>query len=109
MWKKAYNYDKDYNQAENSDKVKKCISSYLLVGFKISCESGEGYVQGSDATHKYSDCDKLYSISFTTEVENKYLYDRWVTTIIFACFIIACDIGLAIFGFLLFKSDGSGI
>ena len=109
LWKKAYNYDKDFNQADNSDKVKKCIYSYFLGGFKNSCESGEGYIQGSDSTHKFSDCDKLYSIISTTEVENKYLYDRWVTTIIFACFIIACDIGLAIFGFLLFKSDGSGI
>ena len=40
---------------------------------------------------------------------NKYLFDKWITSIIFSCLIIVSDIGLAIFGFLLFKSDGSGI
>ena len=109
LGKKIYNYDKDYYQAENTDKVKKCVFSSTIEHFDEACESGDGYVKGTDSTNKQQDCDKLYSISFTTDVENKYLYDRWVTTIIFACFIIACDIGLAIFGFFLFKSDGSGI
>ena len=109
LGKKIYNYNKDYIKAAITDDVKKCVSSYLAYSFNLECTSGEGYVQGSTSTTKYLDCDKLYSISSTTEVRNRYLYDRWVTTIIFACFIFVCDIGLAIFGFLLFKSDGSGI
>ena len=109
LGKKIYNYNKDYIKAAITDDVKKCVSSYLTNSFKRECTSGEGYVQGSTSTTKYLDCDKLYSISSTTEVRNRYLYDRWVTTIIFACFIFVCDIGLAIFGFFLFKSDGSGI
>ena len=122
LGKKIYNYDKDINQAENTNKVTYCHFDYLnempygggeptYYYFDEQCDSGEGYVQGlvlSSVYTTYSDCDKLY-VDFPNEVENKYLYDRWVTTIIFACFIIACDIGLAIFGFLLFKSDGSGI
>lgn len=55
-----------------------------------------------------NNCDYLYATP-EDDINNKYLFDRWVTTLIFSCFIIACDIGLAIFGFLLFKSDGSGI
>ena len=109
LGKKIYNYNKDYIKAADTDKVKKCVFQYPSTDFDDACDSGEGYVQGSVATSKISDCDKLYSISSTTDVENRYLYDRWVTTIIFACFIIVCDIGLAIFGFFLFKSDGSGI
>ena len=102
LGKKAYNYDKDIYNNEPTNKAIKCPSpsSFLTI-----CIAGDGkYI-----TNKINDCDKLYSVSHTDEVENRYLYDRWVTTIIFACFIIACDIGLAIFGFFLFKSDGSGI
>ena len=118
LGKKAYNYNKDIYNADANDKVKYCHFSYLTetidsrihyLNFDDECKKAEeGYVEGSTSTTQYRDCDKLY-VPISSDVENKYLYDRWVTTIIFSCFIIACDIGLAIFGFLLFKSDGSGI
>ena len=38
-----------------------------------------------------------------TDSKNKYLHDNWVVTIIFCCFIIAGQIGLGIFGFLIFR------
>ena len=38
-------------------------------------------------------------------VENKFLYDRWVTTILFSVLICICGIGLCVFGFLLFNND----
>ena len=98
LGKKIYNYDKDtYNSQSISGTCRTRPSSFVN-----NCNSGEGYIS------LLSTCDAFYVPIFST-VENKYLYDRWVTTIIFACFIIACDIGLAIFGFLLFNSDGSGI
>ena len=58
-----------------------------------------------------SELEKYLYLSTTAEgFENKYLFDMWVTTIIFTCLICVCAIGLAIFGFLLFKnSDGSGL
>jgi len=37
----------------------------------------------------------------------KKLYDYWVLTIVFGCFIFVLDICLAIFGFLIFK-DSNG-
>ena len=37
--------------------------------------------------------------------DNKYLYDRWLTCIIFCALIAVCWIGLIIFGFLLFKGS----
>jgi hypothetical protein len=56
------------------------------------------------------ECNKLYIIedpSPTTD-EKKNLYNSWVTTIVFGCFIFVLDIGLAIFGFLIFNdSKGS--
>ena len=53
-------------------------------------------------------CDKLFYIS-TTTINNQYkiLYDRWLTTIIFCCFIMLLNIGLAIFGLLLFLNPGA--
>ena len=33
------------------------------------------------------------------------LYNSWVTTIVLGCFICILDIGLAIFGFLIFKDS----
>jgi len=110
LGKKIYNYNKDIYQAADTDKVKKCIYNYdsnEYKNFADDCNGGEGYVEG-DSGEKYSICDDLY-VKYSSSFSNKYVYDRWVTTIIFACFIIACDIGLAIFGFFLFKSDGSGL
>ena len=79
-----------------------------LFYFDEACNIKEGYINGPTSTTQYRDCAQLYLEEYSG-VENKNLYDRWVTTLIFACFIVDCDIGLAIFGFLLFKSDGSGI
>jgi len=103
LGKRAYNYDKDIEIASSTDTVRKCQYSSRSIGNE--CNSETGYFS---LNAKQSDCGSLY-IKSTDEVQNKYLYDRWVTTIVFACFIFVCDIGLAIFGFLLFKSDGSGL
>ena len=52
-------------------------------------------------------CDKLFYISTTINNQYKILYDRWLTTIIFCCFIMLLNIGLAIFGLLLFLNPGA--
>ena len=112
MGKKIYNYNKDMYKTDST--ARSCQYNYITNGydnFVSNCNDNGGYVLApmeSSVYIKHNSCDKLY-VEITDEVENKYIYDRWVTTIIFACFIIACDIGLAIFGFFLFKSDGSGI
>ena len=89
LGKKQYNYYKKYYMASSSGcPVSNTRPSYYDNSnlITISCE--------------YSYPSQQDSIS------NKFLYDNWVTTIIFACFIIICDIGLGIFGFLLFKNKG---
>ena len=111
MGKKIYNYNKDMYKGDST--ANSCqydgFNSNEYYKFVDECERYEGYVPCDSGTNgKYNSCDKLY-VSISNSVSNKYIYDRWVTTLIFACFIIACDIGLAIFGFFLFKSDGSGI
>ena len=61
------------------------------------------YFNGST---KLGDCDKLYYLDRYGDYTYKNLYDRWLTTIIFSCFILLLNIGLAVFGFLLFNSSG---
>ena len=105
LGKKQYNYQKkrSYGDDRSKNSCSESISSTDL------CSSEYFPSTHSDLYHSGSNCDYLYSNALT-DYDNKYVFDRWVTTIIFSCFIIACDIGLAIFGFLLFKnSNGSGI
>ena len=67
------------------------------------------YYSSVSATQKEGDCDKLFYIDSNRdddyEFQNKY--DKYVTSLVLGCFIILLDIGLAIFGFLLFK-EGNG-
>jgi len=53
-------------------------------------------------------CEYLWPTNYIAVggVENKYLFNKWITSIIFSALILVCDIGLAIFGFFLF-SGGS--
>ena len=102
LGKKQYNYEKK-RFYEVDSKYTICTGSYDL------CEGLNEYIPNEDLTHTGSNCKFLYLEDSPEGVENKYVFDRWVSTIIFSCFIVACCIGLAIFGFLLFKSDGSGL
>ena len=113
LGKKQYNYNKKKSQEylEGTSELSSCTYSYSLSStshFYHSpsyCKSHEYYYTTNT---EVGGCNNFY-IEPEDEISNKYLFDRWITTIIFSCFIIACDIGLAIFGFFLFKSDGSGI
>ena len=104
LGKKQYNYHKDFKYADSNSEYKKCdvgVSS-LAIADPFSVCAG--------TTSKILNCNKLYYSGNigSDEISNKYLYDRWVTSIIFGCFIIAINIGLAIFGFLLFsQTEGS--
>ena len=81
MWETCKNYDE---------------GNVLTKKYKITDENG----------NEKGECDKVYAIddsSFTEEKIN--LYNSWVTTIVLGCFIFVLDIGLAIFGFLIFKDS----
>ena len=67
---------------------------------KIKYYDNEGNEKGK--------CDKILYIDTDLSNENKDKYDKWVTSIVLSCFIFVFDLGLAVFGFLLFKdSNGS--
>jgi len=104
LGKKQYNYHKDFEYADsNSDYINCNINKFTgtISGPSSVCTS---------SIAKQSNCKKLYYSGNDGEdkLSYKYEYDKWVTSIIFGCFIIALNIGLAIFGFLLFSDSSNG-
>ena len=85
LGKKQYNYDS------------KLYKTYHAIG-SVDCKSFSPSPSPS--------CEYIFQTAPATSVENKDLYDRWTTVLILGIIIIACNIGLIIFGFLLFKSGG---
>jgi hypothetical protein len=102
LGKKQYNYEKK-RFYDVDPKYDDCEGSF------DHCDGSNEYISNEVVIVNINDCPYLYLPYFANGTENKYVFDRWISTIIFSCFIIAFCIGLAIFGFLLFKSDGSGI
>ena len=90
---KQYNYDKDIytkyvkNIPENSNTANGCNinNDYAL----------------SNSNTKINNCDYLFAEPYNNS-NNKYLYDRWVATLVLSVFIIALHLILAIFGILVF-------
>ena len=110
LGKKQYNYEKKRHydvsdkygcRVEVNEAVLGCYNNYANDEFSTT----------SYTSLRNNNCNEYIYLKVPAQgFGNKYLYDNWVTNIIFGCFIIACNIGLAIFGFLVFKnSDGSGI
>ena len=101
LGKRQYNYEKKRHYPEDNSKYTDCEHD------NYDCLSREYITASSTYLNK---CDYLYLSTTAEGFGNKYLFDMWVTTIIFTCFICVCAIGLAIFGFLLFNSsNGSGL
>jgi hypothetical protein len=114
LGKKQYNYNKE-NYSILEGEPFECSIDYLL-----SDELNQIFVSPQDFCFgdqdlnfvtrrpKYDDgekdCNFLYYLQ-QRDSSNKYIYDSWITSIIFSAFIIVSDIGLILFAFLIFK-DG---
>ena len=102
LGKKQYNYHKDFELADGDYQRCKISNNPTIISPKTICKNPTDRILSS--------CNKLYysGNNLDDEIYYKYRYDKWVTSIIFGCFIIALNLGLAIFGFLLFsQTDGS--
>ena len=84
LGQKQYNYDTEYARLFNSG------------GGAASYRCYKTRYQSSPTPCEYGYDDPTY------EIKNKYLYDKWVNTLIFSFVISVCNIGLIIFGLLLF-------
>jgi hypothetical protein len=108
LGKKQYNYHKDFEFADSNSEYKKCKLSVLSSESPPIFLSDPLNVCKNPVTTQNPNCKKIYysGNSYEDDLSLKYNYDKWVTSIIFGCFIIALNIGLAIFGFLLFSQTG---
>ena len=95
LGQKQYNYDSDlYKSTINLNYIIGCEQNGVLEGEKTNINNCDYLWDSQDIIFKYYD------------IKNKYIYDRWITTIILSVFIVVCNIGLILFGFLLFKNLG---
>lgn len=88
LGQKQYNYNTDYYK-----------------NYQVANVCYIGSSSPASLTPKISNCDYLFYTP-SEKIENKYIYDRWLTALILAVIIIAFNIALAIFGYLLFKENG---
>ena len=88
--KKQYNYKHKFYENNN------CVNT------NYECTGGQNTV--TDATH-YPNCNFLY-VQAPTEITNKDIFDRFLTTLILSLIVCLANIGLALFGFLLFRTPG---
>ena len=98
LGKKQYNYDSEIYQMsvdQNSE------YSHCKDDSGSSLTSQKPYTVGGSTKN----CEYIWYTSLNDSVRAKYLYDRWLTSIIFSVLICLCGIGLALFGFLLFKGN----
>ena len=65
----------------------------------------------SNLAIQFTNCEYIWEDTFLSDQgskdnSNKYLFDKWLTSIIFSSLILVCAIGVAIFGLLLFLNKG---
>lgn len=118
LGKKQYNYHKDFSFPDDNSKYNECKNFRSLISalnqadpdnYPTELDELCGNDFGSLSKSQLNNCDYLFygEGDDINGVSNKYVYDKWVTTIIFGCIIILLNIGLAVFGFLMFKDSGS--
>ena len=90
---KQYNYNKDLID-EHTSRSTNCEAD------PTACNNGK--ISGS----LYPGCEKLYINSVEGQITNKDKSDRFLTTLLLSLFVCLANIGLAIFGFLLFRTPG---
>lgn len=105
---KQYNYDKDLTEefASSTSEAKNC--QYESVA--TDCADKENILENSPKTYMIGgtskNCKYLYVTYSEDEVTNKDKSDRFLTTLILSLFVCLANIGLALFGFLLFRTPG---
>ena len=121
---KQYNYDKDLEESYEKDEVKYCkvVSACVFNGDQQEYNDcvnnrGSGLVDILNACddektfagpYTYggtNECKNLYA-PIEDEIKNKDISDRFLTALILSLFVCLANIGLALFGFLLFRTPG---
>ncbi len=119
LGKKQYNYDKDgiedYIKAITAHSG--CVDTSNAAGTSSIadwCTGHETFTSTEISNSNIASCDLIYiernevvSNGLPKEgIENKDLSDRFLTTLILSLIVCLANIGLALFGFLLFRTPG---
>ena len=99
LGKKRYNYNKD--SVDPTSKFSKCKYPFT----SMTSDPSYSDCVGGIIPPASLDCEAIYI--HHDNFNNKYYYDLWVTSIIFDSLNIALSLGLAMFGYLLFKGSNS--
>ncbi len=94
---KQYNYDKDLIDSFQNGVIGVCMEDPSI------CLAADGTI---DATGYDTRCKYLYVQNLEYLITNKDISDRFLTTLLLSLFVCLANIGLAIFGFLLFRTPG---
>jgi hypothetical protein len=95
--KKQYNYKKDFY-----DSVSTSCKSDSSNDWIVECSTEE---TPTFSTTPPPSCQKLYAPQIN-DITNKDKFDRFLTTLILSLIVCLANIGLALFGFLLFRTPG---
>ena len=116
LGKKQYNYDKDAMKDVGDDCQDAASSGSNLIAnlcarkeTLTSTVLNALYLDSSGSPKSFTNCDKIYIDEDELDnlgIENKDLSDRFLTTLILSLFVCLASIGLALFGFLLFRTPG---
>ena len=114
LGKKQYNYNRDYHFLKEGEEIYQCSMDIIFKEFDNDNDySPQDFCSGNvnfifdrptyyDDNDVEKDCNYLYYWG-GNDYSNKYKYDRWITSIIFSVLIIVSELGIILFGFLLFK------
>ena len=112
LGKKQYNYDKDGIKDLTKQTSARCTDDSSNTYIDM-CATQEKLTSDDIPTGTFGDCKMLYINmnqlvvgSSTISFENKDLSDRFLTSLILSLFVCLASIGLALFGFLLFRTPG---
>ena len=100
LGKKQYNYNSKYYKSYN-----KYNDDQEEEENKCKFTTHEADLISNDKKLQLDDCEYIY-FNPEDDLKNKDLYDRWLTVLILACFVILCDLGLAFFGLMLCTNFG---
>ena len=106
--KKQYNYDKDLHKAYETSLYSSCRNTN---NFDDCADEGKISFSGaSNPTYTDSNgapqtCPYLY-VNEQDDITNQDVFDRFLTTLILSLVVCLANIGIALFGFLLFKTPG---
>ena len=107
LGKKQYNYDKDILKDYATATFSNCVAINTIIDACIAKEKFDPD-DSSISSYKTNQCKAIYvpNSPETQGIENKDLSDRFLTTLILSLFVCLANIGLALFGFLLFRTPG---